>query len=98
MPHPAHREEDNPERLEHLLAKGEQNLRFVLRKNRTAEPRRPDALLAQHQEQGHETLDQGVEKLGRWKMAIGRGLLADDRWGRGRRGWYNRRATRVDFR
>ncbi|CAM9113071.1 unnamed protein product [Laminaria digitata] len=43
----AHREEDNPERLEHLLAKGEQNLRFVLRKYRMEEPRRPDALLGE---------------------------------------------------
>ena len=46
-PHQAHREEDNPERLEHLLAKGERNLRFVLRKFRMAEPRRPDALLGE---------------------------------------------------
>ena len=46
-PHQAHREEENTERLEHLLAKGERNLRFVLRKYRMAEPRRPDALLGE---------------------------------------------------
>ncbi|CAN0212238.1 unnamed protein product [Hapterophycus canaliculatus] len=38
----AHREEDDPERLEHLLDRGEQNLRFVLRKYRMAEPRPPE--------------------------------------------------------
>lgn len=38
----AHKEEDDPERLEHLLDRGEQNLRFVLRKYRMAEPRPPE--------------------------------------------------------
>eukprot|EP00903_Cladosiphon_okamuranus_P008488 g8155.t1 len=38
----AHREEESPERLAHLLDKGEQNLRFVLRKYRMSEPRPPE--------------------------------------------------------
>eukprot|EP00752_Nemacystus_decipiens_P010422 g9289.t1 len=40
----AHRQEEDPERLQHLLDKGEQNLRFVLRKYEMSEPRRPELL------------------------------------------------------
>lgn len=38
----AHKEEDDQERLAHLLDKGEQNLRFVLRKYKMVEPRPPE--------------------------------------------------------
>lgn len=41
FPPKAHREEEDPERLAHLLDKGEQNLRFVLRKYKMSEPRPP---------------------------------------------------------
>lgn len=38
----AHKGEEDPKRLEQILDRGEQNLRFVLRKYRLEEPRRPE--------------------------------------------------------
>lgn len=68
----AHREEDDPERLARLLDKGEQNLRFVLRKYRMSEPRPPEPPPATPTTAATKTTRQG-----RWRATTKSGAAAE---------------------
>ncbi|CAN0533626.1 unnamed protein product [Ectocarpus sp. 12 AP-2014] len=80
----AHREEDDAERVEHLLDKGEQNLRFVLRKYRMTEPRPPESL---------GTPERTRTKKTRRRQAAAKQRAAGRQEAEGAAGWGNNSST-----